>query len=221
MRAAWVAKRTDHPNCTQMYYARQGLITEEMEYVARREKLSAELVRDEVARGRMIIPANVRHVNLEPMCIGVASRCKINSNIGNSAVTSEIEQELEKLDYSIKYGGDTVMDLSTGVFHRADQLVRSTVLEIDNDVLVAVKQFLFKQLIRTVKKAGQHEFRVGIETLTEELREDRGRASTVEATVVIKEAYAHGGENLIESRICRKRSTAWCWHCCSRMIMSP
>ncbi|MDA1311752.1 MAG: phosphomethylpyrimidine synthase ThiC [Acidobacteria bacterium] len=114
MRAAWVAKRTDHPNCTQMFYARQGIITEEMEYVARREKLSAELIRDEVARGRMIIPANVRHVNLEPMCIGVASMCKINSNIGNSAVTSEIEQELEKLDYSIKYGADTVMDLSTG-----------------------------------------------------------------------------------------------------------
>jgi len=114
MRAAWVAKRTDHPNRSQMFYARQGIVTEEMEYAARREKLSAELVRDEVARGRMIIPANVRHVNLEPMCIGVASLCKINSNIGNSAVTSEIDQELEKLDYSIKYGADTVMDLSTG-----------------------------------------------------------------------------------------------------------
>ena len=114
MRAAWVAKRSDHPNRTQMHYARQGVITEEMDYVARREKLSSELVRDEVARGRMIIPANIGHLNLEPMCIGVASRCKINSNIGNSAVTSEIEQELEKLDYSIKYGGDTVMDLSTG-----------------------------------------------------------------------------------------------------------
>ena len=97
-----------------MHYARQGVVTEEMEYVAHRENLTPELVRDEVARGRMIIPANVRHVNLEPMCIGIASKCKINSNIGNSAVTSEIEQELEKLDYSIKYGADTVMDLSTG-----------------------------------------------------------------------------------------------------------
>ena len=114
MRAAWVAKRTDHPNRSQMHYARQGVVTEEMEYVAHRENLTPELVRDEVARGRMIIPANVRHVNLEPMCIGIASKCKINSNIGNSAVTSEIEQELEKLDYSIKYGADTVMDLSTG-----------------------------------------------------------------------------------------------------------
>jgi phosphomethylpyrimidine synthase len=67
-----------------------------------------------VARGRMIIPANIRHTNLEPMCIGVASSCKINANIGNSATTSNIDEELEKLRYSVKYGADTVMDLSTG-----------------------------------------------------------------------------------------------------------
>jgi phosphomethylpyrimidine synthase len=97
-----------------MYYARQGTITGEMEYVARRENLSPELIRLEVARGRMIIPANINHVNLEPMCIGVASRCKINANIGNSAVTSEIDQELEKIRDSVKFGADTVMDLSTG-----------------------------------------------------------------------------------------------------------
>jgi phosphomethylpyrimidine synthase len=114
MRQQWVAKRQDDTIRTQIHYARKGLVTEEMEFVARREKLPAELVRYEVARGRMIIPANIRHTNLEPMCIGVASKCKINSNIGNSAVTSEIEQELEKLQYSIKYGADTVMDLSTG-----------------------------------------------------------------------------------------------------------
>ena len=114
MRAAWVARRRDDPIRTQMHYARQGVITPEMEYVARRENLTPESIRDEVAQGRMIIPANVWHTNLEPMCIGVASKCKVNSNIGNSAVTSEIEQELEKLEYSIKYGADTVMDLSTG-----------------------------------------------------------------------------------------------------------
>ena len=102
------------PIRTQMHYARKGEITPEMEYVARRENLPPESIRDEVARGRLIIPANLRHTNLEPMCIGVASKCKVNSNIGNSAVTSEIEQELEKLEYSIKYGADTVMDLSTG-----------------------------------------------------------------------------------------------------------
>jgi phosphomethylpyrimidine synthase len=97
-----------------MHYARKGLITEEMEYIARIEKVSAELIRSEVARGRMIIPANIRHTNLEPMAIGVESKCKINANIGNSATTSNIDEELEKLRYSVKYGADTVMDLSTG-----------------------------------------------------------------------------------------------------------
>ena len=114
MRTEWVAKRTADPVRTQLHYARRGVITEEMLYIAQRERLSPELVRSEVARGRMIIPANIHHTNLEPMCIGVASKCKINSNIGNSAVTSHIEEELEKLDYSVKYGADTVMDLSTG-----------------------------------------------------------------------------------------------------------
>lgn len=97
-----------------MHYARKGLVTEEMQYVARIEKVSAELIRSEVARGRMIIPANIRHTNLEPMAIGVESKCKINANIGNSATTSNIDEELEKLRYSVKFGADTVMDLSTG-----------------------------------------------------------------------------------------------------------
>jgi phosphomethylpyrimidine synthase len=114
MRTEWVEKRKNDPVRTQMHYARRGIVTEEIEYVARRERLAPELVRGEVARGRMIIPANINHQNLEPMCIGVASKCKINSNIGNSAVTSNIEEELEKLRYSVKYGADTVMDLSTG-----------------------------------------------------------------------------------------------------------
>jgi len=114
MRTEWINKRSADNIRTQMHYARKGLITGEMEFVAQRERLTGELVRAEVARGRMIIPANVNHANLEPMCIGVASRCKINSNIGNSAVLSHVEDELEKLRYSVKYGADTVMDLSTG-----------------------------------------------------------------------------------------------------------
>jgi phosphomethylpyrimidine synthase len=97
-----------------MHFARKGLITDEMEFVARREKLEPELIRSEVARGRMVIPANVNHRNLEPMCIGIASLCKVNSNIGSSAIVSNIDGELEKLRCSIKYGADTVMDLSTG-----------------------------------------------------------------------------------------------------------
>ncbi len=114
MRTEWVAKRVGDEVRTQMHYARQGITTEEMMYVARRESLSPELVRSEVARGRLIIPANIRHTNLEPTSIGIVSKCKINSNIGNSAVTSNIEEELGKLRDSVKYGADTVMDLSTG-----------------------------------------------------------------------------------------------------------
>jgi phosphomethylpyrimidine synthase len=116
-RAEWLARRkveNKDGNFSQMHYARQGLITEEMVYVAEREKITPELVRDEVARGRMIIPANINHPELEPMCIGVASLCKINANIGNSAVTSNIDEELKKLHTSVHYGADTVMDLSTG-----------------------------------------------------------------------------------------------------------
>src|SRR5215467_14426370 len=101
-------------NHTQIHHARSGMITRQMWHVAQREKLEPELVRDEVARGRMVIPANVNHRNLEPMCIGIAGTYKINTNIGNSATTSNIEKELKKLRYSIKYSTDTVMDLSTG-----------------------------------------------------------------------------------------------------------
>lgn len=114
MRSEWVARRRGQANVTQMHFARQGVITEEMDYVARRENLPPELIRSEVARGRMIIPANINHTNLEPMCIGIASRCKVNANIGASPSSSGLAEELEKLKLAIKYGADTVMDLSTG-----------------------------------------------------------------------------------------------------------
>src|SRR6185295_1701881 len=101
---------------TQIESAHSGEITPEMEFVAQRESLEPELVRREVARGRMVIPANKVHLQkrLEPMGIGVAARTKINANIGNSAVTSNIEEELNKLHMAVHYGSDTVMDLSTG-----------------------------------------------------------------------------------------------------------
>jgi phosphomethylpyrimidine synthase len=101
---------------TQLLEARAGKITPEMEFVAARENLSPQRVRQEVAEGRMVIPANRVHLDcrLEPMGIGIAARCKINANIGNSAVTSNIEQELEKLHTAVHFGADTVMDLSTG-----------------------------------------------------------------------------------------------------------
>src|SRR5581483_10847311 len=85
-----------------------------MRHVAGRESLDPEHIRSEVACGRMIIPANIHHTNLEPMCIGVASKCKINANIGNSSTTSNIDEELEKLRYAVRFGVDTVKDLTTG-----------------------------------------------------------------------------------------------------------
>src|ERR1700682_1841454 len=114
IRSEWIRQRSNDKVRTQMHYARQNIITGEMEFVARRENLSPELIRSEVARGRLIIPANINHTNLEPMCIGIASKCKINANIGNSATTSNIQDELDKLRYAVKFGADTVMDLSTG-----------------------------------------------------------------------------------------------------------
>jgi phosphomethylpyrimidine synthase len=120
VREDWISRRraeavrTGDDNVSQMHFARKGLVTEEMMYVADREKLSPQTVRDEVASGRMIIPANINHPELEPMAIGVASVCKINANIGNSAITSDVDEELRKLHTAVHFGADTVMDLSTG-----------------------------------------------------------------------------------------------------------
>ena len=97
-----------------MHYARKGIITPEMEFVALRESCTPEHVRSEVARGRAIIPANVNHPESEPMIIGRNFLVKINANIGNSAVSSSIEEEVEKMTWATKWGGDTIMDLSTG-----------------------------------------------------------------------------------------------------------
>src|SRR5881409_2041204 len=101
---------------TQMFFARQGTVTPEMQRVAEREALPVETIRDEVAIGRLIIPANVNHLKqrLDPMAIGKVASVKINANIGNSAVESDIDGELEKLHHAVHYGADTVMDLSTG-----------------------------------------------------------------------------------------------------------
>ncbi|PYQ77540.1 MAG: phosphomethylpyrimidine synthase [Acidobacteria bacterium] len=112
LREPWVKTRS---GCvTQLHYARKGEITPEMEFIAIREGLPAEFVRDEVARRRAIIPSNIRHLELEPMIIGRNFLVKINANIGNSAVSSSIEEEVEKLRWATLWGADTVMDLSTG-----------------------------------------------------------------------------------------------------------
>ena len=116
LRGPWVAARRGRPSraVTQMHYARRGEVTPEMEFVALREGFEPEFVRAEVARGRAIIPANVNHPELEPMAIGRRFLVKINANIGNSAVSSSIEEEVEKLRWATLWGADTIMDLSTG-----------------------------------------------------------------------------------------------------------
>src|ERR1700694_3509721 len=132
MRAQWLEHRRGLPNVTQMHFARAGVLTEEMQHVARRENLPGELIRSEVARGRMIIPANVNHPELEPMCIGIASKCKINANIGNSQIDGDARSELHKLQGCLKYGADTVMDLSTGgdIPHIRNELLRASTVPL-------------------------------------------------------------------------------------------
>ncbi|MFM7786397.1 MAG: phosphomethylpyrimidine synthase ThiC, partial [Gammaproteobacteria bacterium] len=116
LRAPWIERRRalGAGNVSQMHYARRGFVTEEMAYVAAREGVDVEFVRTEIAAGRAIIPANVRHPELEPMIIGRDFLVKINANIGNSAVASSIEEEVEKMRWATRWGADTVMDLSPG-----------------------------------------------------------------------------------------------------------
>ena len=116
LRAPWINARRQRDGRieTQMHYARRGEVTEEMRFIALRENMQPEFVRDEVAAGRAIIPANVNHQETEPMIIGKNFLVKVNANIGNSSTTSSIEEEVEKLRWALHWGTDTVMDLSTG-----------------------------------------------------------------------------------------------------------
>ncbi len=127
-------------NVTQLAYAKNGIITKEMEFAAAREnsftdlenKVTAEFVRNEIASGRAIIPANIKHPELEPMVIGKKFLTKVNSNIGNSPVKSDIEEELDKLLWSVRWGADTVMDLSTGknIFETREAIIRNSPVPI-------------------------------------------------------------------------------------------
>src|SRR5262245_9746589 len=132
LREPWVRPRLGSSCVTQLHYARRGEITAEMEFVAIREGLPADFVRDEVARGRAIIPANINHVELEPMIIGRNFLVKINANIGNSAVSSSIDEEVEKLRWATLWGADTVMDLSTGknIHETREWIIRNSAVPI-------------------------------------------------------------------------------------------
>jgi phosphomethylpyrimidine synthase len=133
LREPWIAARQAAGRIgTQLAYARRGEITPEMEFVAAREGLPADFVRTEVAKGRAIIPSNIRHLELEPMIIGRNFLVKINANIGNSAVRSSIEEEVEKLQWATLWGADTVMDLSTGknIHETREWIVRNSPVPI-------------------------------------------------------------------------------------------
>ncbi|MBK1734459.1 phosphomethylpyrimidine synthase [Halorhodospira abdelmalekii] len=131
IRAPWIAERGANAP-TQLSYARAGITTPEMEYVALREGLSSDFVRDEIARGRAVIPANPHHPEAEPMAIGRHFKVKVNANIGNSPLGSDIPDELEKLIHAVRWGADTVMDLSTGeaIHATRDCLLRNSPVPI-------------------------------------------------------------------------------------------
>jgi phosphomethylpyrimidine synthase len=162
-RQAWIARRQGDAAPTQLFYARAGVVTEEMEYVAAREHVDPELVRSEVARGRAIIPANIRHPELEPMVVGKRFATKINANIGNSAVTSSIPEEVEKLTWAVKWGADTVMDLSTGrqIHETREAIVRHSTVPIGTVPI-------YQALEKVGGKAEELSIDVFLETLREQ-----------------------------------------------------
>src|SRR5680860_1473507 len=156
---------------TQMRLARDGIVSPEMARVAEREELPAETVRQEVARGRMIIPANVHHGALDPMAIGLKARVKINANIGNSPTTSSLDEEVEKLSLSQRWGADTVMDLSTG--KRIDE-TREAILEVASVPIGTVPIYQAIERVKTPEdltaelllEVIEHQARQGVDYMT-------------------------------------------------------
>ncbi len=202
---------------TQIEAARRGIMTPEMEYVARREDLEPELIRAEVARGRMVIPGNTVHLQkrLEPMGIGIASLCKINANIGNSAVTSNIDEELEKLHTAVHLGADTVMDLSTG----GDlNRIRQAIIDVSPVPIGTVPIY---QGVKEVKDAVdvtprqmldmvEHQARQGVDYMTihagvliEYVPLTRDRVTGI---------VSRGGSLMAEWMIAHHRQNFWCTH---------
>lgn len=156
---------------TQMHLARQGVVSPEMERVAEREALPAELIRDEVARGRMIIPANVHHAALDPMAIGLKARVKVNANIGSSPTSSSLDEEVEKLALAQRWGADTVMDLSTGkridetrqaILERATLPVGTVPIYQALERVKAVEDLTADLLLETI----EHQARQGVDYMT-------------------------------------------------------
>ena len=165
LRQPWIEKRQARGdrNFSQMHYARRGEVTEEMRYVALREGVTTDFVRDEVARGRAIIPANIKHPEAEPMIIGRNFLVKINANIGNSAVSSSIGEEVDKLRWSVRWGADTVMDLSTGkdIHETREWIVRNSPVPIGTVPI-------YQALEKVKGKAEDLNIEIFLETLREQ-----------------------------------------------------
>ncbi|HET6148951.1 MAG TPA: phosphomethylpyrimidine synthase ThiC [Polyangia bacterium] len=182
LRAPWTAARVARGdrNFSQMHYARAGEITPEMRFVALRERCAPELVRDEVARGRAIIPANRNHPESEPMIIGKSFLVKINANIGNSAVSSSIAEEVDKLRWSVKWGADTVMDLSTGpnIHDTREWIIRNSPVPIGTVPI-------YQALEKVDGKAEDLDIDMFIDTLIEQA-EQGGDYFTIHAGVLLR-----------------------------------
>ncbi|MCB1156219.1 MAG: phosphomethylpyrimidine synthase ThiC [Leptospiraceae bacterium] len=167
-RKDWLAKRLQSgiQNPTQLYYAKKGELTEEMQFVALREGLKPEFVLSEVARGRAIIPANINHTELEPMIIGRNFLVKINANIGNSIMASSIEEEVEKLRLAIHYGADTIMDLSTGknIHETREWIIRNSPVPVGTVPI-------YQALEKVHGKAEELTFDLFMETLEEQAKQ--------------------------------------------------
>ena len=181
-REKWIAARraAGDSTPTQMYYAKKGIITEEMQFIAMREKMDAEFVRSEVARGRAIIPANINHPELEPMIIGRNFLVKINANIGNSALASSIDEEVEKLRWATKWGADTVMDLSTGknIHQTREHIIRNSPVPIGTVPI-------YQALEKVKGKAEDLNIDIFLETLVEQA-EQGVDYFTIHAGVLLK-----------------------------------
>lgn len=182
IREKWIEKRISNGDKTptQLYYARKGIITEEMKYVALRENIDPEFIRQEIANGKAIIPANIKHTELEPIIIGKNFLVKINANIGNSALSSSMDEELDKLRWSVLWGADTVMDLSTG---KNINQIRENILRNSTVPIGTVP--IYQALEKVHGKAENLNIKVFLDTLIEQA-EQGVDYFTIHAGVLLK-----------------------------------
>jgi phosphomethylpyrimidine synthase len=182
-------------NVTQMHYARRGETTPEMEFIAIREGVEPSFVRDEVARGRAIIPSNINHPESEPMIIGRGFHVKINANIGNSAVASTIEEEVDKMTWATRWGADTVMDLSTGknIHETREWILRNSPVPIGTVPI-------YQALEKVNGKAEELTWELYRDTLIEQAEQDSRRRAAALCAVDREARHRHRLARRFDSR---------------------